>query len=266
MDTFSGEAKTMKRIIVANWKLNPSSPREAQELWNRVKRVASALKRTETVICPPVIFLGLLGKSYKASASFALGAQDAFWALEGPWTGQIGPGMVRRAGGQYLLLGHSEKRVLGDSDQIINQKLKLALAQDLRVILCVGERERDNHGEYLKVIREQIISALEKVPKKFSKQIIIAYEPVWAIGEQAKNSDTPHSFLETAIFIRKVLSHWCGHASALAVPVLYGGSVDVKNASSFLSEGGADGLLVGRASLRADHFTQILKIADALPR
>ena len=258
--------KNSRKLIVANWKANPTSPREAQELWNKVKRVAQGLKRVETVVCPPVIFLENLANRAKLGARLALGAQDAFWALEGPWTGQIGPGMVRRAGGQYLLLGHSEKRVLGDSDQIINQKLKLALAQDLRVILCVGERERDNHGEYLKVIREQIISALEKVPKKFSKQIIIAYEPVWAIGEQAKNSDTPHSFLETAIFIRKVLSHWCGHASALAVPVLYGGSVDVKNASSFLSEGGADGLLVGRASLRADHFTQILKIADALPR
>lgn len=251
-----------RKLIVANWKANPTSPREAQDLWGKVKRVAGGLKRVETVICPPVIFLENLAKKAQPGSRITFGAQDAFWALEGPWTGQIGPGMVRKAGGQYLLLGHSEQRALGDSDALINQKLKLALNQNLRVILCVGERERDAHGEYLKIIREQINNALEKVPKKFATQLIIAYEPVWAIGEQAKSSDTPHSFLETAIFIRKVLSHWCGHAGAHAVPVLYGGSVDVKNAGSFLQEGQADGLLVGRASLRADQFNQILKIAD----
>lgn len=244
--------------------MNPTSPREARELFNGIKSVASKLQHTNVVICAPVIFLENLAKTAKVSGKIAVGAQDTFWALEGAWTGQIGPGMVRKCGGQYLLLGHSERRALGDSDEIVNKKLKLAVFEGLKVILCVGESERDQHGEYLKIIREQIMKALNKVPKKFASQIIIAYEPIWAIGAQAKASDTPPSFLETAIFIRKVLSHWCGHAAALAVPVLYGGSVDQKNAPDFLDLGQADGLLVGRASLRSDEFNQIIRIADAL--
>lgn len=253
-----------RRLIIANWKLNPDSPREARELFGKIKRVSLGLKRVGTVICPPVIFFAFLGKNHKVSPRLALGAQDAFWAKEGAWTGQIGPGMVRKCGGQYVILGHSEKRALGDSDTVINQKLKAALSEGLRVILCVGERERDQQAEYLKVIRGQILNALEKVPKRFAGRLILVYEPVWAIGVGAKASDTPHDFLEKAIFIRKVLSHWCGHAAALAVPTLYGGSVDQTNALGFLAEGQADGLLVGRASLRSDQFNQILKLADAL--
>lgn len=248
------------KLIVANWKLNPDSPREARELFTSVKRVATKLRKVETVICPPTIFLCLL----KPEQKLFLGVQDTFWSREGAWTGQISPGMVRKSGGQYVILGHSEKRATGDSDAIINQKVKLALADDLKVILCVGEKERDAHGGYLQIIREQLNAALLKIPKKFFAQIIIAYEPIWAIGTQARSSDTPHDFLQQAIFIRKVLSHWCCHASALTIPVLYGGSVDGKNAAGFLQEGQADGLLVGRSSLRADIFNQILKTANAL--
>lgn len=254
----------LNKLIVANWKLAPDSPREARELFLAIKRVSGNLRRTQAVICPPAIFLPDLAKANGSNKRLSLGGQDAFWLKEGAWTGQIGPSMIRKAGAQYLILGHSERRAMGDSDEVVNQKLKLALSEGLRVILCVGERERDSHGQYLKVISQQLEMALNKVPKKFANQLIIAYEPVWAIGERAKASDTPHGFLEQAIFIRKVLSHWADRQQLMSVPILYGGSVDQKNALSFLTEGQADGLLVGRASLRTDQFTEILKLADAL--
>lgn len=253
----------MKKLIVANWKLNPDSPREAKELVGKVKRTLATQKKVNAVICPPAIFLSLLAAT-KPPKNLAFGGQDAFWQKEGAWTGQVGPSMVRKSGADYLILGHSEKRTTGDSDAMINQKLKLALSEDLKVILCVGEKERDTQGEYLQVVRGQLLDALDRVPKKFAPQIIIAYEPIWAIGEMAKGSDTPQGFLEQALFIRKVLSQWADHSSALKIPVLYGGSVDPKNARSFLAEGQADGLLVGRASLRADQFSEILKLANEL--
>lgn len=254
----------MKKIIIANWKLNPDSPREARELFLAIKRAVGRLKRVETVVCPPAIFIPDLERARGAVKKIALGGQDAFTALDGAWTGQISPVMFRKSGARYLILGHSERRALGDTDEIINQKLKLALAQGLRVVLCVGEHERDLHGHYLQIIKRQLLTALEKVPKRFATQMIIAYEPVWAIGEAARSSDTPAGFLEQAIFIKKILSIWTEQKAAMQVPVLYGGSVDHKNALSFLAEGQADGLLVGRASLRADQFTEILKLADAL--
>lgn len=254
----------MKKLIVANWKLNPDSPREARELVAKIKRTLARQKKVSAVICPPAIFLPLLAAT--PAKNLAYGGQDAFWQKEGAWTGQIGPSMIRKSGADYLILGHSEKRTTGDSDPMINQKLRLALGEGLKVILCVGERERDAQGEYLGVIRGQLLTALDKVPKKLAPQIVIAYEPVWAIGELAKGSDTPQGFLEQALFIRKVLSQWADHGAAIKIPVLYGGSVDIKNARSFLAEGQADGLLVGRASLRADHFGEILKQANELSK
>lgn len=256
----------MKKTVVANWKLNPDSPREARELFLPVKRAARGLKKTTVVVCPPVLFLPLLASYLNDSQKrLCLGAQDAFWAREGAWTGQIGPSSVRKSGGQYVILGHSEKRALGDSDAIIREKLKLALAEGLRVVLCVGEKERDAAAEYLKIIRGQLTAALERVPKRFAAQLLVAYEPLWAISTAPRSSgaDTPADFLEKAIFIRKVLSHWSDHGRAMAMPVLYGGSVNRKNAAGFLAEGQADGLLVGRASLRPNEFREILKIADA---
>ncbi len=254
----------MKKIIVANWKLNPDSPREARELFLKIKRTVSKLKRVETIICPPAIFLPGLEKARGAAKNLALGGQDAFPALDGAWTGQISPAMIRKSGARYLILGHSEKRALGESNEVVNQKLKLALAQGLKVILCVGEQTRDAQGHYLQTIKTQLLTALEKVPRKLGSQIIIAYEPVWAIGDAAKFADTPAGFLEQAIYIRKILSIWIEQKAAMQVPVLYGGSVDAKNALGFLADGQADGLLVGRSSLRADIFGEILKLADAL--
>jgi triosephosphate isomerase len=247
------------KIVVANWKMNPESPREAKELFAPIKRVAAKFKKIHIVVCPPAIFLPVLGAN---SSNLSLGGQDAFWDITGPYTGALSPAMIKKAGAEYVILGHSERRAAGDTDEIINRKLKTALAAGLQVIVCVGEKERLPDGSHLKTIEAQLLAALQGVPKKLFGRLLIAYEPVWAIGTAATGVDTPPAFLEQAIFIRKIISGVFGYKPAMAVPILYGGSVTPENAEGFLSEGKANGLLVGRASLRADHFMEILKIAE----
>ncbi len=250
-----------KKLIIGNWKLNPTTAREAKELFNKVKSKAIKAKSAVSVVCPPVVWLGLWA-GFKSSKTFALGAQDCFGEMEGAFTGQVSPLALKNLGAQYVILGHSEKRAAGDSDELINQKVKAALKAGLTVVLCVGETVRDDHGVYLETIKEQLLVGLAKVPKPLFGRIVVAYEPVWAIGVNATGADTPEAFVAQKIYIRKVLSHLAGAKEAMNIPVLYGGSVGPKNAADFLGFGQADGLLVGRASLRADLFTEIINIAD----
>lgn len=247
----------MKKLIVANWKANPESLREAKEIFLPVKRAAGKLKNVEVVFCPPAVWLASL-------SGLALGGQDAFWELSGAYTGRLGPTMIRNAGANYVILGHSEMRNAGDTDDIINAKLRLALRSGLKVILCVGEKERDERGDYLAVLREQLEVGLSGVPRPYAKQIILAYEPVWAIGAQAKGADTPAAFLEQSIYLRKILASIFGKEAALVARILYGGSAKAENAAGFLKAGEAGGLLVGRASLDAAEFIKILKIANEI--
>ena len=249
-----------KKIIAGNWKANPESIREAKEIFNPIKRAAGKFSKTDIIICPPAVFLSDLAKL--AGPKVSLGGQDSFWELAGAYTGQLGPSMIRNAGATYVIIGHSEARALGDTDKIVNAKMALALKHGLKVILCVGEKERDSEGKYLNVLREQIESALAGIPKAWSRNLILAYEPIWAIGAQAKGSDTPAAFLEQSIFLRKVLSGIIGKKPALELPILYGGSANADNAAGFLGEGKANGLLVGRASLTPESFIKILKVAN----
>ncbi len=249
-----------RRLIVGNWKMNPGSLTLAKRLLGRIRRRAEKLRRTELIICPPALFLPLFGRSN----SITLGAQDVSFHHDGAHTGEISPAMFRSLGVEYSIIGHSERRESGDTDEIVAQKLAAALEYRLRPILCVGERERDQSGVYLKVIRAQIESALQKIPKSELKLLVIAYEPVWAIGVRARGASTPEDFLEQSIYIRKILSTFTDTATALRVPVLYGGSVDAENAAPFLDKGKAHGLLVGRESLDIEEFGKILRSAEVL--
>ena len=261
----------MKKLIVANWKMNPESPREAKEIFNPVKRAALALKKVTTVICPPAVYLATLesrglplrtlSKRSPRGAIF-FGAQDCFSDLFGPYTGKIGPTILRNSGASYIIIGHSETRAMGDSDLAINHKLRLALKNNLKVILCVGEHHRDERGDYLQFIKTQLEEDLRNVQRQSANDLVIAYEPIWAIGAQAKRADNPEGFQHQAIYIRKILAGLLGKEVALKIPVLYGGSANSQNAAGFLHEGEADGLLVGRASLDPSEFNKILKIAE----
>jgi triosephosphate isomerase len=147
---------------------------------------------------------------------------------------------------------------------MIAKKAGAGIKAGLTVVLCVGEQERDAESVYLQTLKEQIIASLSGIQKRSLEKIVIAYEPVWAIGTKAKGVVEPAALLETTIFIRKVLSDLYDQTAARSMKILYGGSVDEKNAGSFMKEGGASGLLVGRASVDAKKFVEILKIADSL--
>jgi len=253
--------KNSKKIIVANWKMNPASLKESSSIFNPVKKMAGTLKNVQTIICPPFVYLSELGKKVTGHRC-VLGVQDLFYENSGAYTGEISAIMLKSLGVKYVIVGHSERRALGETDDIVNKKLSAAIKNGLVPILCVGESQRDTDAKYLNYIRAQIKEALRNIPKNKIQNTIIAYEPVWAIGSSGEKADSPENTFETILFIRKVLSEIVSNKHALEMPVLYGGSVNKKNTESFLKQGGIQGLLVGGASLSANHFSAILRIAD----
>jgi len=196
-----------------------------------------------------------------------IGAQNSFWnSGEEARTGEVSPAMLRDIGAQYIILGHSERRALGETDEMVSKKINAALKEKLTVVLCVGESNRDEHGEYTKFIKNELKASLAEVSKKDLKNIIVAYEPIWAIGERATRAASPEDALEISILIRKILTDVFNTKEVMKVPILYGGSVSPKNAASFLTHGGADGLLVGRASLDTNKFSEILGSAENIKK
>lgn len=248
----------MKKIIVGNWKMNPTGPSDAKKIFSKIVSGVRKYKEVETVICPPAVFMGLAGNTQGVK----LGAQDGFYETSGAFTGTISLSMLKSLGAEYLIVGHSERRKEGETNEIINKKIKAGLKLGLKIILCVGEKAHDENGDYLKELQSQLSQALSGLTKKYFSQIIVAHEPVWAIGVLAKGADTPESFSHNRLFIKKILADLAGKKIGLSIPILYGGSVGVKNAKEFLGAGEADGLLVGRVSLIPEDFIKIIKIAD----
>ncbi len=242
--------------------MNPASLKEAKQTYSSIKKIVGKARRTKVLICAPSIYLSELKKLNSGGSKVGLGAQDVSFADMGAYTGSISAYMVRDLGVKTTIIGHSERRAGGDNDEIINQKIKMALSAGLRIILCIGEAVRDTHGEYLNILRNQLEKDLTNFPVRQADRLIIAYEPVWAIGKNATGVETPEGFLHNKIFIRKVVSHIIGKKKALLLPVLYGGSANVRNAGDFLTAGQADGLLVGRDSLNPKNFAEIIKIAE----
>src|ERR1035437_9441 len=241
------------KIIIGNWKMNPRSLKEAEKLFGDVAKNISAIKKTEIVVCPPFLYLPafakvLVGKG-KIKKQISLGAQDAFPGDVGAFTGEVSAEMLYNIGVRYVILGHSERRVLGENNNDVNKKIKSALVAGLRPILCVGEKARDVDHSYFNLVKTQIEECLAGISKNSINKIIVAYEPVWAISSTIDRKDaTADDSREMAIFIRKILFDKFGN-EASKVRVIYGGSVNEKDAEEFLKNGGVDGLLPGRASL-----------------
>lgn len=259
-------AQEKKIFIVANWKCNPATASEALRLFAAIKKTVPLRKRVHTIICPPAVFLSslfVLGEKSQ-TGNFKLGAQDVFWENAGAYTGAIGPRMVKSTGAAYAIVGHSERREHNkEANEIVRAKVGAALAAGLRVVLCVGEKSREGDAaEYTAFVKEEVRVGLQNVTKQSLKNVIIAYEPVWAIGSD--EADTPERTLEMALYIRKTIADMYDRTIAQAFPVLYGGSVNAKNARAFLRDGGVDGLLVGRASLNSKEFGNIVEIANNL--
>lgn len=236
--------------------MNPRSLEEAKRIFSGIKRV-SKMPNLLTIICSPSVFIEPLRKS--ATDFIKLGGQDVFWESIGAFTGQISPPMLKSVGADYVIIGHSEKRELGDTDEMINDKVGTAFRSDLKVILCVGEKERDTEGAYFNTVREQIKTALDKVQRRYIGNLIIAYEPVWAIGKTDAEAMTGAQMLEMGIFIKKTVTDLYGKDGGLSVPILYGGSVSPHNAHDIVNVGKVNGLLVGRQSLEAKSFTEIMR-------
>jgi len=238
----------MKPLIVANWKCNPTTLKGAKLLFGSVKRGVKGIKNVEVVICPPFLYISNIELR---TSNIKLGTQDCFWERKGAFTGEISPPMLKDIGCEYVIVGHSERRELGETDEMINKKIKAALKSKLKPILCIGETEKERKsGRTFQILKVQLKDDLKNLtPKTYNlKPLIVAYEPVWAIG--TGSSCQPAVAKKTLLFLRKFLK---------GNPILYGGSVNSKNAASYIKEANFNGLLVGSASLKAEEFVQIIK-------
>lgn len=251
-----------KKLIVANWKMNPPSAAEARVLFSETKQVGSRLERVETVICPPFPYLGLFAHS--GTTRVSLGAQDVFWTNASRATGEVSPEQLADLGVSYCVVGHSERRSLGETDETVAKKVRAVLAEGLTPILCVGEKTRDEEAGYFAVLKNQIRASLALVRRADLRELVIAYEPLWAIGKSARDAMRPRDIQETEIFIRKVLTDFSDAETGRGPLVLYGGAVEEENTAAILSDGAVDGLLVGHASLDGEGFGKMLKSANSI--
>lgn len=247
-----------QKYIIGNWKLNPKNEKEAITIFTKIKKDLSLLKY-KVIICPPSIFVPALSKI--KTTNIILGLQNTALEDTGAYTGQVSVGTVLSYKVKYCIIGHSEARANGDTDERVAKKIAYVVKNNITPILCVGERERDEAHTYFAFIENQIKSALTGISKKSIEGMIIAYEPIWAIGKDAVRDATPEEFYEIKILIKKVLKESFGVS---LVPILYGGSATPKNAESFMTAGHADGLLIGRASLDPKSLQSISSIAKSM--
>lgn len=251
-----------KKLIIANWKMNPDKATSAKELFVGIKQTASKLSKVQTVIAPPFLYISELKKLYRGHRILFAG-QDVFWEKKGSFTGEISSTMLVDSGASYVIVGHSERRAHGETDEDVNKKVLTAIQSGLTTVVCIGESDRDHkNGTHLAFLTSQLEAALRDVSKSKLTNIVIAYEPIWAIGKSKEDAMKPEELHETVLFIKKVVASIFGKSAAFKVPILYGGSVEKGNAGVLLTEGMVDGLLVGHASLSVREFSDILRIAQ----
>jgi triosephosphate isomerase len=248
-----------KPFIAGNWKMHKTIP-EAVEMVKALKEESPQLTDAELVVIPPYTMLSEVKKVIEGS-TIQLGAQNIFWEEKGAFTGEVSPPMLKDAGCQYATIGHSERRqYFGETNETVNKKIKAALAHELTPIMCIGESlEEREKGNTMDKVETQINSGLEALGKNEIRRIVIAYEPIWAIGTGV--TATPSQAEEVHRFIREKLTEKYGNEIASYAIILYGGSVKPANTYSILKENNINGALVGGASLEADSFIQITKEA-----
>lgn len=249
-----------KRLIIGNWKLYIDSPKAAKELFRATQNAARSAKRTHVIVCPQTPLLGLFASTI--TSSVRLGAQDAFWDVEPKHTGVSSVYALRSLGVSHVILGHSEMRGIGETNQIVSLKTQTVIKYGLTAVVCIGESVRDARGDYLTHLEKQIRESLAGITRPKLSSVIIAYEPVWAIGKSADQAMTPVTLHETTLFIKKILVSMYGRTAGTAVRVIYGAAVEAKNAGLLVREGVVDGLLVGHASVDAQEFKEIIKSVD----
>lgn len=251
-------------LIVGNWKMNPSTVGAARKLFLDIRKELGKKKlRTDVAIAPPFPFLSELER-LSPSQRIKLAAQDVFFESGGSFTGEVSIAMLKSVGVSSIITGHSETRALGATDEEVGKDVLAILKSTLSPIVCIGESRRDTQGHYFTVVETQLRTILSGVPRSKLAHVVIAYEPVWAIstGDGRGKTATPEDVHEMRLFIQKVLSDLFGRTAAAKVRVLYGGSVNEKNAQSLLEAGLVDGFLIGGVSLRPREFSNVIEIAE----
>jgi triosephosphate isomerase len=244
-------------LIAGNWKMN-NNDAESVELVSKLREMISGVKEVEVVVAPPYTALGSVAEAIKDS-NISLSAQNMFWEETGAFTGEISPSMLKDIGCQYTIIGHSERRqYFGETNETVNKRLKAALKASLIPIVCIGETlEEREAAKTLAVIEQQLREGINGLSSDEMEQVVIAYEPVWAIG--TGKTATQQQAQEVHHFIRKVIDQIFGGGVAEETRILYGGSVNPDNIDQLMAQKDIDGALVGGASLQADSFTRIVK-------
>lgn len=248
-----------KPCVAGNWKMHKTVA-ESLALVKELTPGLEKIQSVESVICPPFTALAKVAEQLEGT-DISLGAQNLYWEEKGAFTGEISPGMVAELAEQ-VIIGHSERRAyFQDTDQAVNKKIKAALEVGLKPILCVGETLEENEaGKTGEVVKRQLTSALKGLQEDHLRKMMVAYEPVWAIGTgKAATPEGANQVIKT--YIREELARLASPEIAQMTRVLYGGSVKPENARAFFQQPDIDGALVGGASLKAEAFIEITKVA-----
>ena len=252
--------KLRKRIIAGNWKMNKSVA-ESKDLASDIKRELAECRDVDVVLCPPFTSLSIVGEAIESTA-IKFGAQNMHWEADGAYTGEISANMLRSIYCHYVILGHSERRsYFGETDEIVNKKTKAALAANLIPIVCVGETlDERKSAQHKSVVKTQLEGSLAGIDVEDLKRVIVAYEPVWAIG--TGEVATPEQAQEMHAFIRSVLAEIGDAEVAETVRLQYGGSMKPANAEELLAQPDIDGGLIGGAALEARSFVELVRVAQ----
>ncbi len=254
----------MRRFLIAgNWKMN-GGPFEAAGLLEALTAAKPDIKEeVDVLVCPPFVSVGI-AVNYLYDTDYQVGAQHLHYEDNGAYTGEVSAAMLAESGCNYVIVGHSERRqYFGETDQTVNLRAIKALSENIAPIICVGESlEQRKAGEHFKLVENQVIAALKGITQDDALDVVIAYEPVWAIG--TGETASKEQAQEMHAFIRDILTKLYDAETSAAMRVLYGGSMKAENCEELLSQPDVDGGLIGGASLNAESFAKIITIAEDL--
>ena len=245
-------------LLVANWKMNPKSRKEAQALRRSYQALDKQYANITMYFAPPSAYLSLLGG--RKGSTLHMGAQHFYPLDSGSYTGELSIPMLESVGASWVLIGHSERRKhFGLDDEMTSKQVEAAIAHEMPVVACIGEERRDEAGTYIDTLSKQLEAIMQPFMKNKKKLALlhIAYEPVWAIGEDSKRAVESDELFSTVLLIEKILCKYVSKNRAKKIPVLYGGSVDEHNIHSLASVPGIDGFLVGRAALSTKGYAAL---------
>lgn len=253
-------------LIAGNWKMNCGPDETSTLLQGIIEQQGAVPEGVDGLVCPPAISLATAAEELQDIPGIALGAQNMFYEDNGSFTGEVSTQMLNEVGCEYVILGHSERRqYFGESDTTVNAKVVKALQDNLKPVICVGESLKQRKADKQELhVRKQVQAALVDVKDADAANLVIAYEPIWAIG--TGESATPEQAQEMHDMIRSVLADLFDNNAAESIQIVYGGSMKPHNAKELLQQPDVDGGLIGGASLKADSFTDIIQIAETISK